>query len=201
MRHGETVWNAEGRLQGAFDSPLTGRGRRQAAAMGRILAALRVSPRTHDALSSPQGRAEQTARLALGRTGLVARPEPRLREIGMGEWAGLTRTEIATRWPAPPDEGILTFYARCPGGEDLSAVAERAADLLLSLRRPAVLVTHGLTLRLLAALALGRDWDAAEALCLPQGRVLRLRDGRADMPEPPRTSSDRTRLELGIKGL
>ena len=180
LRHGETAWNAEGRAQGdRLDSPLTGRGRAQATAMGGLLAGLGVGPGTHAALASPLGRARETAALALGPLGLRARPDARLREIGVGAWAGLTWAEIAARWPGVPGEALFDFYERCEGGEGIAAVAARAGAVLVDLRGPAVLVTHGITLRVLAALALGLAPEAGgEGPHLPQGTVLRLRAGR-----------------------
>jgi probable phosphoglycerate mutase len=157
---------------------LTDRGQAQAAALGAALAAAGVAAATHDAWTSPQGRAAATARIALGPLGLTATPDPRLAEIGMGGWAGLTRAEIDRRWPGPPGEGLLAFYARAPGGEPLAALARRAAAVLAGLSRPAVLVTHGITLRVLLALALGHPPEAAEAVAVPQGRVARLAAGR-----------------------
>jgi probable phosphoglycerate mutase len=177
LRHGETEWNREGRFQGALDSSLTARGRAQAEALGALLEALGVGPATHDARTSPQGRAKETARIALSPLSLAVREDPRLVEIGMGGWTGLSRSEIAVRWPGPEAEGVLAFYARCPGGERLGEVAERAARLLGELRRPTVVVSHGITLRVLCALALGRPLTEAEAFVVPQGALGRIADG------------------------
>lgn len=184
LRHGETAWNRESRYQGALDSPLTERGEAQARALGRILAGLGVSPRTHDARTSDQGRARATARLALGPVGLVPVGDARLREIAMGAWTGMRRADIDRRWPGPPGEGVVAFYARCEGGEGLEAVAARCRAVLGDLARPTVLVTHGLTLRVLCALALGGAPRDGEAVDAPQGSLIRLRDGRLEVLEP-----------------
>lgn len=165
-------------MQGERDSELTDLGRAQAVAMGRRLQALGVGPGTHAARTSPQGRARATARIALEPLGLQAAPEPRLSEIAVGRWTGLTFAEIAAGWPALPGEGVLASYARCPGGEALTEVASRAEAVLASLDGPTVLVSHGVTLRVLSAVALGLPLAAAEDLACPQGSVIRLRDGR-----------------------
>lgn len=174
LRHGETEWNRAGRFQGAEDSALTDRGRAQAEALGGLLRDLGVTPDRYRALTSPQGRARDTARIALGPLGLEAAEDPRLVEIGMGDWTGLSRREIDPRWPGPEGEPILAFYARCPGGEGLATVAERVGATLAGLTEPTVIVAHGITLRVLCALALGRDLGEAEHLAVPQGSVARI---------------------------
>ena len=185
LRHGESLWNRERRMQGGLDSPLTERGEAEARAVGGLLGGLGVAPWSHRALASPQGRARATARLALGPLGLEARPDARLAEIGIGLWAGLTVAAIAARWPGPPGEPLLAFYARCPGGEGLEALASRAGALLRELRGPAVLVSHGITLRVISALALGLPPAAAEGLEVPQGALARLRGGRREVLAAP----------------
>lgn len=184
LRHGETEWNREGRFQGALDSALTGRGRAQAEALGRLLASLGVAPRSHGAITSPQGRARETARIALGPLGFEAAEDLRLAEIGMGIWSGLCHGEVASRWPGPEGEPILDFYARCPEGEGLASVAARAGAALSELDRPTVIVTHGITLRVLCALALGGDLSEAGRVVVPQGSVARVAGGRLDIVSP-----------------
>ena len=177
LRHGETLWNREGRMQGGLDSDLTPLGRLQAVAMGQALARVGVSRATHAALTSPQGRAVETARLALGPLGLAATAEPLLREVGMGAWVGLGAAEIAAGWPGPEGEAVLDFYARAPGGEGLFALWDRVGAVLARLDEPAVVVTHGMTSRFLRCRALG--WPPARLADLPggQGQVHRVRDG------------------------
>jgi len=92
VRHGETVWNAEQRLQGHHDAPLSARGIEQAKAFGRYAQAL--APR--QVVSSDLGRCRETARL-LGFRDVPA--DPRLREINMGEWTGRTKPELIAECP------------------------------------------------------------------------------------------------------
>jgi probable phosphoglycerate mutase len=177
MRHGETEWNAAGRFQGGLDSPLTARGRAQAVAMGRALAALDLD--RHRWISSPLSRAVLTAELARG-----APPDatdPRLAEIGMGDWSGLTRADIDARWPGPADESLMAFYARVAGGETLSAVATRVRAFLATLRGPAVLVTHGITSRFLRGAVLGLPPDRLGDLPGGHGIVFRCAAGQVDI--------------------
>ncbi|WP_051520913.1 histidine phosphatase family protein [Rubellimicrobium mesophilum] len=189
LRHGQTEWNREGRFQGARDSRLTELGCAQAAAMGNVLRELGVGAESYMALTSPQGRARDTARLALGPLGLGAGDDPRLVEIGMGDWTGLTRADIDGRWPGPPDEPLFDFYCRCPGGETFTDLAGRAEEVLAGLDRPTVIVTHGITLRVLCALALGLPVEEGGRLPTRQGSVHRIAGGRmevleAHLPEP-----------------
>ncbi len=171
MRHGETEWNLEHRMQGGIDSALTTRGRDQARAMGRMLAQRGVDARSHHILSSPQGRATATATLAFG---VAPQTDPRLREIAMGDWTGRLRSEIDALWPGPPDEHFLDFYARAPNGEGFDALWARCAALLADLDRPTVLVTHGMTSRVLRSIATGLGRDALARLPGGQGVVFRV---------------------------
>ncbi len=177
LRHGETEWNRDARMQGGLDSPLTPLGRAQSVAMGRALRAAGVGEQTHDALCSPQGRARDTAVLALGALGIHARADERLREIAMGRWAGLARSDIALRWPGPEDEGLVDFYARAPGGEGFAALWARVGAVLADIRRPTVIVTHGMTSRALRGRALGLSVDRIGDLPGGQGVVFEIRDG------------------------
>jgi len=176
LRHGETEWNAEGRLQGHLDSPLTPRGLAQAKAQHAILAAQDLSG--FQAFASPQLRALTTASIAL--TGLLPQVETdtRLREIGVGAWAGRARQEIMIDRPLDEsDESVFDLYERAPGGEGFTALAERCSAFLSALSTPAVLVTHGITSRMLRLLAL--DMDISEMAALPggQGVVFRIFEG------------------------
>lgn len=167
MRHGETVWNAEGRLQGALHAPLTPRGWQQAgwqAALVAGVAGLR--------LSSPQPRAQQTARRVFGahpfRTDLL------LSEIGIGGFAGQLLADLERERPdlftGPP----LAWYDRCPEGEGLAALAARCERFLGTLEgtgTPVLIVSHGITLRMLRAVALERPRDRLAEDEMRQGAV------------------------------
>ncbi|OSP56140.1 histidine phosphatase family protein [Pseudoruegeria sp. SK021] len=181
IRHGETEWNRRGRMQGTLDSPLTQAGRTQAAILGDLLRALEVSQTSHRAFSSPQPRARLTAEIALSAVGLVAVPDPSLREIDVGDWTGLDRAEIAGRWPAPvADEPLLDFYARAPGGETFPALWDRVGGFLDRLEGPCVVFTHGITSRVLRTRAMGLGLDDLAALPDGQGVIHRVRNGSHD---------------------
>jgi broad specificity phosphatase PhoE len=119
LRHGETEWNREGRIQGSQDSPLTARGRAQATAQADILA--REVPQMWQLARycSPLRRARDTARIALD--GLVPVIDRRLREVDFGAWEGLTPAERGARDPWP----ICAQTARRDGGHVQDVVHRR----------------------------------------------------------------------------
>ena len=165
IRHAESVWNADDRWQGHADPPLSARGAAQAEALAKTLA------REHaDALlSSDLRRAWQTAEI-LGRAlGLAPRPDPRLRELDVGRWAGLTRSEIAALDP----DLLRRFEAEDPavragGGESRAEIRARvrAAFRSLAQEHPGarlIVVTH---LGVVRALRPGAELANAEMLSL-----------------------------------
>ncbi|MEQ6247837.1 histidine phosphatase family protein [Sulfitobacter sp. HNIBRBA3233] len=172
LRHGETAWNAEGRLQGHLDSALTTEGRAQAARQAGILRNIDLSGA--DLRSSPQGRAWETARTALAGRGPI-RSEPLLREIGVGAWAGRRRDDIAATWPVPI-EGF-ELYEQAPEGEGFAALEARCRLLLQRLDRPTVLVTHGMTSRMIRAIALGLGRAGVADVDGGQGVVFHISNG------------------------
>ncbi|MHA6261595.1 histidine phosphatase family protein [Arenibacterium sp. CAU 1754] len=177
LRHGETEWNLEGRLQGGLDSPLTERGREQARRQGEILVQLGVSGRT--ILSSPQGRALKTAQIACAGLDIVT--DDRLREIEMGDWAGLTRHEIATQVPHLFESDGLGWYDHAPNGEGLIALERRLVTFLQDLSGPAVIVTHGITSRVLRCIAQGLPVEAFDELGGGQGNIYQITNGESKM--------------------
>jgi broad specificity phosphatase PhoE len=92
IRHGETDWNADGRWQGRAPTPLNDLGREQSRLLGRYLAA--QGPRIDMLYSSDLIRARQTAEAIAAPLGLIIQFDPRLREIDLGDWQGLTRAEV-----------------------------------------------------------------------------------------------------------
>ncbi|NVO26991.1 histidine phosphatase family protein [Donghicola sp. C2-DW-16] len=179
LRHGETVANAEGRMQGGLDSPLTAKGLAQAEAMAELLRGQGLIAGEFDLFSSPQGRALQTAAPIAQALGAEVQPEPRIAEIGMGQWAGLLLSEIAERWPAPTEnESVLDFYARAPEGERFDSLWVRTGAFLNSLTRPAVIVTHGFTSRFLRTQVMGCGMDRLGDVPDGQGVIFAFRDGQ-----------------------
>lgn len=173
LRHGETAFNLEGRYQGRLDSPLTARGIRQAEAFGRRLAE-HVQPQA--IWTSPLPRAQATTRLlAASLPGVAIREDTRLIEVALGQWDGLTKAEIARGWPGarrahPPRQWM--FHA--PGGERVEALNLRLGAVLRAAAEvpgDLVLVSHGLTGRLIRGLHAGLPLAEAVMLEAPQDLI------------------------------
>jgi probable phosphoglycerate mutase len=185
IRHGETEWNADGRLQGTQDIPLNDLGRKQAADAGSILADLFArdgrSEQSLAFVASPLGRARSTMEFVRGALELPPADysvDDRLREIGYGDWEGSTLKQMqasdpevfaqrqADKWTVPP-----------PGGESYAAVQIRMRDWYDSLLVDTVAVAHGGTARALMV-ALGIETSASVAdLAIEQGAVYVFGDG------------------------
>jgi broad specificity phosphatase PhoE len=185
IRHGETDWNVEGRLQGWLDPALNPVGRRQAAACADILRDLVEqdgrSPVDCGYVASPLQRARQTAeimRTALGLAPGEYRVDPRLREIGFGEWEGLTLREVRSRAPqalAARERDKWVFVP--PGGESYAQVAVRMREWYDALDGNTIVIAHGGTARALIVV-LGIALPAeAPSIEIGQGVVYRFADG------------------------
>jgi probable phosphoglycerate mutase len=185
IRHGETAWNVEGRLQGALDVPLNDLGRRQATKSGNILAELLARDgRDKSSLSfvaSPLGRARSTMELV--RSILKLPPDEysldnRLREIGYGVWEGSTLAEMQAADPELFAKRQTAKWTMAPeGGETYAMVQLRMRDWYDSLLLDTVAVAHGGTARaLMVALGIETPHTAAE-LVIEQGAVYVFRDG------------------------
>src|SRR5688572_28146603 len=128
-RHGETVFNAAGRMQGdAAHTPLTRAGFAQAEAMGEALRA-RLGPRPElDLWASDTGRALQTLAVIAEHLELdwhSARTDPRLGEIDVGQWGGRYYRDVAAEAGSIIDPTTLLFSVRPPGGEWYDQIAAR----------------------------------------------------------------------------
>ena len=143
-RHGRTEWNATGRFQGQLDPPLDAEGRSQATRVAPQLAAELPAGQTV-VVSSDLSRAAETAASLTAVLGLPLRLDPRLREHGMGCWEGLTRGEVAERYPEQYADWVAGRSVRHRGGEEPADVAARAVAALAELPAVpvAVVVTHG----------------------------------------------------------
>jgi broad specificity phosphatase PhoE len=182
VRHGQTEFNRIGRLQGHVDSPLTPLGVDQAQRVGVLLKSLIDDPADWIIEASSLGRTAHTARLIaheLGAEDIVL--EDRLREVSMGSWDGLTFEEIAAIAPetvAAAPRSSLFFHS--PDGETYAAMCARLRSWLdeaIADGRPRIVVSHGVSGRVLRALYADLDWDEAVLMAAPQDAVFRLEAG------------------------
>lgn len=167
IRHGETAWNAERRLQGHLDIPLNAEGERQAAQLGAALAGERID----HVISSDLGRARQTAEAVLRARGAPTAPhlDPHLRERCYGGFEGLLYSEIAERFPQEfaAWQGRNVDATLPPGknqGESFREFFERVTTAMLAhaARHPGqtlALVAHGGVLECAYRAALGLSLD------------------------------------------
>lgn len=187
LRHGQTAWNLERRLQGRIDIPLNETGRLQAATNGRTLAALlkreEITPESVQIFSSPLSRTMQTAEIASHEAGLTApiNPEPRLIEQDFGLLQAMTHEEVQKKYP-------YCWYMRQhkplsylpPLGESGAAFQERISSVIDASTGVTLLVGHFGLLRTLIALsksnAIKTDLDF-ETLTGDQNAVYMVRNG------------------------
>ena len=157
VRHGETAWSRERRFAGSRDVALEPEGLRQCEAVARALAPQAVVA----VYASPLERARASAEVIAKPHRLPVEIDPAFGEMAFGEWEGLTREEVAARFPAAYEEWRhAPHLVRIGGGETLARVAERARGAVQALAathagKTIVLVTHAIVTRLIVLDALG----------------------------------------------
>ena len=186
IRHGETSWNAEGRLQGAQDTALNDLGREQAVQAGHILTDLLARDGRNRSelpyVSSPLLRARTTMELMRGALELPPQQyatDDRLREIGYGKWEGFTLAEMQAADPVFFARRVADKWRVAPeGGETYEAVQQRVSEWYAEVKADTVVVAHGGTARALMV-ALGFETaESAADLLIAQGAVYVFSDGR-----------------------
>jgi len=173
VRHGETVWNREGLLQGQADVPLSEVGRAQAMA---VAAALR-DERLDAAYASDLGRAMETAQICLSGHGLVVVPDCGLRERNFGVWQGKSRAEISAEMTGRDlglTPGNLDIVPE--GGEAWDDVQARVAAVLRQIvsrhaGQTVVVVGHGGSLRASFCALLGVSAEVRRSLRVDNGCI------------------------------
>jgi len=186
VRHGETEWNREGRLQGRSNSALTARGLKQAHGTGMLLRQLINAGDGIPIIVSPLERAFRTAEAICGpldRDVASLRIDDLLQEISFGRWEGMTFAEIAV---ADPENWRRFEQDRWniapPGGESYAMVAERARQWMhaaLGIKQK-IVVAHGEFGRVLRGIYCDMAPDEMFALDVPQDVVFRLSNGMID---------------------
>ena len=186
MRHGETDWNRQERMQGRTDCPLNVCGWRQAAEAKKRFGAMGV---TFDRVySSTLSRAAETARIVSGAPEGAVETDPDLVEMGMGRYEGVLFRDL-------PEEMFRFFadpeHAPCPEGmEPIPQMRERIGRFLEKLRRmdpggTVLVVAHGAAMRVLLGQLMGENWIEGWRMPIGNCSVYRteLKDGAYSRPE------------------
>lgn len=187
IRHGETDFNREGRLQGQQDTPLNPKGREQASAVGRALRKL-AGPEMAalDAagvfIASPFQRTRNTmelARAAMGFDPAAYALDDRLKELTFGDWEGFTWPEIEARDPAgAAARAAAKWDFTPPHGESYAGLARRVAPWVETLRGDVFVTSHGGVARALIHLIAGVAPEKAAEVFIQQGRAILFEGGR-----------------------
>ncbi|HKO67498.1 MAG TPA: histidine phosphatase family protein [Burkholderiaceae bacterium] len=182
IRHGETAWNAEHRIQGQLDIPLSPLGILQAARLAECLASESIEA----VYSSGQSRAWLTAAPLAARLGLQIIAEPRLRERSFGVFEGLTLDEIAARYPAE----FIKWRERDPGwrpdgGESGRQLIDRVMSAVTDIgarhkNQTVALVSHGGVLDVVYRAARVLQWHAPREHQMLNAAINRLTASASD---------------------
>ena len=181
LRHGETAWNAAGKLQGRLDIPLNLKGKAQAKRNGGMLAELLSDPKAMTYVASPLLRTRQTMeiiRVAVDMPPDGFATDERLLEINYGRWEGLTWEQVKDTDPEVlKARSADEFGIPAPGGESYTMVMARVVSWLASVTEPTVVVAHGGIMRCLRGHVLGLPNEAILELDIPQDRVMLIEGG------------------------
>ena len=186
VRHGETDFNRQGRLQGRRDTVLNAHGRQQAAECGVLLRDLFACdhrrPKDFKYVASPLKRARETMEIVRATLGLQPHDyevDARLIEIAYGEWEGLTLQEIETQ-----NASVLSARERDkwdfapPGGESYRELADRIGKWYGSLTADSVVAAHGGGVRALMAILNIVSEEQATRAQIEQGVIYVFADGK-----------------------
>jgi len=180
IRHGQTDWNAEGRLQGQKDIPINAIGRGQATRNGEALRELVGSADGFDFVASPLGRTRETMeriRTAMGLDPMDYRTDECLKELSFGDWEGFTTAEIKKTAPERLRERSRNKWGFIPPGEDAESyeiLSWRIGAWLASLTGPTISVSHGGVLRSLFRIIGNVDEHEAANMPIHQDRLVRI---------------------------
>ncbi|TKT81127.1 histidine phosphatase family protein [Aquamicrobium sp. LC103] len=186
VRHGQTDWNAEYRLQGQADTDINAVGRAQADGNGRRLAGLIGTPENFRFVASPLRRTRETMERIRGAMGLPPEgyeTDDRLIEVHFGDWQGHTFDELELVDPgctARRDADKWHFLPPGEHAESYEMLAARVRSFVEEIAGPTVCVTHGGVIRSIFRLTGSLGPEECSALTIPQDRILRMSDGRLE---------------------
>jgi probable phosphoglycerate mutase len=183
IRHGQTDWNVQWRLQGQRDIPLNALGREQARQNGVKVIETVPGVAAFDFVSSPLGRARETmeiARAAMGLNPTAYRVDDDLRELTFGEWEGFTLAELRkTQAELVAARAADKWKFLPPGGESYFQLSERIATWVKKVDRDTVAVSHGGVGRVLVGLWTNMEPADIVAMDFPQDQFLLWKGGKA----------------------
>ncbi|MCI3131793.1 histidine phosphatase family protein [Phenylobacterium aquaticum] len=179
LRHGQTDYNAEGRLQGQLESTLTPHGEAQVRAMADLLKTEIGDPEGWRILASPLKRTRQSAAIVGAALGLEVEIAPALIEVGCGAWEGELYADLRAREPEAfnaPD-----WFFQAPGGERFADMAGRIDPWFASLppeaERRLIVVCHGISGTFVRRAYLGLTEAETIRQETPQDAIFRLAGG------------------------
>jgi probable phosphoglycerate mutase len=187
IRHGQTDWNAEGRLQGQRDIPINATGRAQATRNGEALGELVGSADEFDFVASPLSRTRETMerlRTAMGLDPLGYRTDERLKELSFGDWEGFTTAEIKKTEPERLRERSKQKWSFIPPGADAESyeiLSWRIGAWLASLKGPTIAVSHGGVVRSLFRIVGNVEEEEASTMPIHQDRIVRIDTDKQDI--------------------
>ncbi len=199
VRHAESAWNLERRVQGtALDVALSPTGREQAKLLGRRLRALPLEA----VYSSDAGRTLETARLALGE-GFPLRISEEIRELSLGEWEGRLIEDLRSAEPAKLDAWYRRpSTVRLERGEDLARFRKRVVSFMDANVAPGAgdvaVITHGGVICIYLTHILGMDVDDLWSFSLPNASITTV---VLDFKPRLRTFGDTAHLDASALGL
>lgn len=183
IRHGQTDWNRDERLQGQRDIPLNGLGRAQARRNGQALKALLDIHRWHW-VASPLIRARQTLEIVRSQAGLPVsdyRTDERLLELSFGRLEGMTMQEVAEHDGSAIAERKRDKWGYVhPDGESYALLAGRVSEWLETVSEPTIVGAHGGTVRVLLHLIAGFPTAEVPLVSVPQDRLALFTDGKVE---------------------
>ena len=189
IRHGQTVWNAEGRYQGQLNSPLTSKGEEQAKANGEKLQKYLKEIDEFDFYSSPLGRASSTAKIIADVIGFYKDKivfDERIQEVNYGIFEGKTKEYCKTKLKEQFEAREANKWSyTLEGGESYETVSIRLKEWLATLdsNRPIVMVAHEMINRTLRGIYLGLENVVMLKLRQPNDVLILLDGGREEVLE------------------
>ena len=177
VRHGQTDWNVENRIQGQHDIPINQTGRQQARRNGLALADLLDDPNRYRFIASPLGRTRETMNIIRQQMGLPSQgyeTDDRLKEIYFGLWQTYTMAELGeTQASAVAAREADKFNFRPPLGESYADLLNRVRSWLPYVVEDSVIVCHGGVLRMLIHHLTEVPGNEVTRMTIPQDRIYR----------------------------